>query len=504
MILVDAIREFWLNIFTSLENGELISTILTIITVFLIPIYALGVLKYFDALLYRISQIFVRPLNLVIYFLDQTSSSVKKLTFKYHVANTVFVMAALAMIITEYAMIQEFLQAQFTDGSAGEGSFDLSALGIENNTESQSSSSQVNFLGTFKFSTSSVLSITYISIATLFGFFTFELNTKFKSVYQGVFEPKVSEETSITGDKKKLFFQFSIFFAIPLVILAIIQGYLGYERETLIISDGSYGTIFLLVATGFLIPIIAGIGLMSLHIFLAQIAMLLKLVLQIIKDLIIALSLKIIALVDFLSALITKTVILFLGVESDLKNALDGERKKIMSKPKDDDFIAKIDRIKAMLKIRFLKRLVPVELDEDGYSIYILDKLDLHSEYANAFWKKKKQNDILSFVCSEPNFRLEKKLNEVYLLKNTFKDIEREIIMKYKLNKHEIRFKIVDTTNSKPVERDIVELSKFKDTSKIKVKDFSKYNVFLVDIKHHKTKIQPEQKKKILENDKNI
>ncbi len=460
------IKEFWSNVFGTFDEGRTIASIFTLLTVFLLPIYALGVLKYVDALLYRVSQIFVRPINLLIYFLDKSKSSIQKMSFKHHVANAVFVIATIAMMVTEYKMIQEFLASQFTDGGGGD-TIDLSGFGMGDNAAPEKSSSNVTFFGLFNISTASVLSLTYLSIATLLGFFAFELNSTFKSVYQHVFDPEREVEDNIADKHEKRFWIFSLVFLVPLFLLACIQGYLGYEREAIIVGSEkgtNYGTATLLVVTGVLIPVMAGIGLMSLHIFTAQIATLLQLFLQIIKDFIIAISLHIIALIDFLSALVTKTIILFLGVDGDVEKALKGERKKIGEK--NSSKYSTIDKWKAHCKIRVLKRLVPAPVDEDGedrYSIYIADKLDFQSEYTEAFWKKKPVNILtgnLVFVCSSPPIRYEKKFKEVYLLKQTFGDIENEIRKKHKSIKKEdkITFKVVDTLEEQPLELNVTEI----------------------------------------------
>lgn len=456
--MIEIIRDFWLRLFSN-GSSELIN-ILTILTVFLIPIYVLGVLKYFDALFYRISQIFVRPINLLIFFFEKSSSSIHKLEFKYHVANFIFVICSVAMLLTEYKLIQEFLESFFKGSN-----IKISVLVIP---------------------TSDILSISYLAIASLLGFIGFELSSSFKSVYSKVFEPEnieVGIETK--AERQRLFLIFALIFFVPLLILAFIQGYIGYERELVIggAENHSPGTFLLLVVTGFLIPIIAGIGLMSFHIFIAQIAAILTLILQLLKDLIIAICLKIIALVDFLSALITKTIILFLGVDGDLEQALIKEQDAL----KQEGGI-NIDKIKAHVKLRFLKRLHPVKFDqdEDKYSVYILDKLDLNSEYTNAFWKKNTMFDNLTFICDKPKFRLEKNFKEVFLLKRTFQDIADEIKNK-QLNEPDnenllISFRVVDTSKSAAKEKDITDVLNVKDLSKIMLKEVLTYDTFLVVI----------------------
>jgi hypothetical protein len=336
------------------------------------------------------------------------------------------VLCAIAMLITEYALIQDFLESLLNPkGKENEKFKALSdtfgGLFADNNKEA--GKAPIKFLG-LSFSVSNVLSISYLSIATLLGFFIFELSASFKDVYRKVLQPNEPKESNT--DKDKVYIGF---FLAGLIILAIIQGWLGLAREEQM--SAGLSTQVLLTVTGFLIPIVAGVGSMSFHIFFAQMAMLLKLILQIIKDLVIAICLKVIALVDFVSALITKTIILFLGVSGDLNKAIADEQGKL-EEGKDKkiyDWLG-VDAYKAMLKLRFLKRLAPVDVekDEDGYSIYILDKLDLTSEYANAFWKKGTTISRMVFYCEDPKFQIEKSFSEMFLLRKTFKDLADDII----------------------------------------------------------------------------
>ena len=486
MDFIEKIRNFWNTLFSFSSSGDIIAAVLTVLTVLLIPIYALGVLKYFDALFYRVSQLLVRPINLLIYYLDKSATSIDNMKFKHHIANTVLVIAAFGMIITEYSMIQEFLQEKFS-GSSSDGSLvDFSELGFDV-PPPENSSSQVNFLGLFSISTSSVLSITYIAIATILGFFTFELNSTFRSIFHRVFEPDSLDNGEEDDDiKGRRFFIFSMVFLLPLVILAFIQGFLGYEREVTIAGgdDHSIVSAALLVVTGFLIPIVAGIGLMALHTLFAQVAFLAKVILEIIKDIVIAICLQVIALIDFLSALITKTVMLFLGVEGDIEKALEYERKVWNGEEVSNNIwiIQVYEKCKAAVKIRFLKRLRPVDIEEDTYSIYVLDKLDFQSEYRNAFWKKSVSNSF-QFICSEPSFKIEKKFDDVFQLKTTFGDISNEIAKDYQVEVGNIEFKVKDNTFLRVQLKDVTEIKREKDLSKILIKDLIGYDTFYTEIK---------------------
>jgi hypothetical protein len=499
MNLLEWIQKFWDAVFT--KNPD-VAYYFYIATVFLLPVYTLGVLRYFDALMYRVSQIIIRPFNILIDFLDRTAPSLNRLAFRFQVANFVLVLCAGAMLLTEFGLIQDFLE-DLLNPRDGQTEAELAAT-----------SPKLKMFG-LELPTSAIISLSYLSIATLLGFFVFELSTSFKKVYQIILVPNEVDGAATndgSGSEKKFYkkatFWYMLLFFFALLVLALIQGAVGIEREKQASKEGILTTQSLFFVTGFLIPIVAGIGLMSLHIFVAQVAMLLKLILQICKDLVIAICLKVIALVDFVSALITKTIILFLGVSGDLHKAIAEEEKKLEDgkDKKVTDWLG-VDAYKAMIKLRFLKRLAPVERDDDSYSIYILDKLDITSEYANAFWKKKTLFFEMSFVLDHDNIayeaKLNKKLSEMILRNKTFDDIAEEFAKMLKnnfidrnlkklkrdyegefdsLDKSQLSFWVIDKDTFEPVDIRSFYPNKNVSYSDIKVKNFSTYDTFLVRI----------------------
>lgn len=491
MNLFEWIQKFWEAVFT--RNPE-VAYYFYIATVFLLPMYALGVLRYFDALMYRVSQIIIRPFNILIEFLDRTAHSLKGLAFRFQVANFVLVFCAGAMLLTEFGLIQDFLEDLLnprdgqTEKELAETSPKLKMFGLE-------------------FPTSAIISLSYLSIATLLGFFAFELSTSFKKVYQIILVPNEIGEAPSNDDSvsqksfyEKATFWYMILFFAALLVLAAIQGAVGIEREKQASKEGILTTQSLFFVTGLLIPIVAGIGLMSLHIFVAQVAVFLKLILVLTKDFVVAICLKIIALLDFLSAWITKTIVFFLGVSGDLKNAYIEEKENSKN-------AKSLYKYWLKFKVSMLKRLMPldVERDSDSYSVYILDKLDITSEYANAFWKKKTLFFEMSFVLDHDHIeaKLNKKLSEMILRNKTFDDIAEEFVKMLKnnfidrnlkklkrdyegefdgLDKSQLSFWVIDKDTFEPVDVRSFYPSKNVSYSDIKVKNFSTYDTFLVRI----------------------